>query len=412
MDLTITNNNTSNPLTLDLTNYIQVSDKSMDPASPSFTDKVITHSLLKAGGVLALTDLKNKELVYPLLLMANTQIALDQLVEQINLILEFAGATASWQDDGASQATTFDLIGGQFDIEYDYRKAQKFYVEGKLRLFAEPFGRTASPRFYAAASGIGPLLMISPYTSAGASGIGATTVGGVAGAGGQPAGPSTGIFYASPGLQGDAPAVLQLSYAGPQPTGATNAGAIPYMAMSVLPDNTYQPLITPGLINRLTAYAINSTSVVGSQYLSVPPGASDVLSFQWPGLIPPTTWAGNHRVFAIARASAGHRDPGAPAILTRAGVRVRDRSGRGLEPLRPRRRLDRREHATAAGRERPGLPGSAARSTSPLRDAAGLLDLVRESTSAHGISIRVTALSDRELVLARPRQRACRGASC
>jgi hypothetical protein len=241
--------------------------------------------------------------------------------QQITQIVNTPGATASWQDDELSQATIFDLQTGQFDVQYNYRVSQQHWLIGKLRLFGQPFGRIAAPRLYAAASGVGPLLMISPYNAGvGAGlGIGATTQGGIAGFGGvQQA--SGGIFYAgNPSLAGDASALLQISYVGPLPAGATESGVVPTVAVSLLPDNYYEPLVTMPIIGRAGFQTlINSRTAVASQYAQtrLPPGpagsaSSMQLSFAVSAFMPlnglngaPNLWAGNHRLFAIARASS------------------------------------------------------------------------------------------------------------
>ena len=82
-------------------------------------------------------------------------------------------------------------------------------------LFSEPFARTAAPGPLAAASAVSPVLMISPYASGGQYILGASTQAGVAGFGGQQR-PLGGVFYSgNPSLAGDAPALLQIGYAGP-----------------------------------------------------------------------------------------------------------------------------------------------------------------------------------------------------
>lgn len=314
MQLTVTNNQSSNLQSLDLTNFIQVGDESMDPASPSFSNKVISHSLLKEGGVLALEDNKNKELVFPLLIGPfGTGSAMANYLSLLNQIITTAGGTAQWTDDGMSQATTFDLISSQFDVEYNYRRGQKFYTTGKLRLFSLPFGRTAGPRIYAAASGYGPLLMITPYTASGTLAIGASTQAGVAGFGGRQQGASSGIFYSgSPSLAGDAPALLQIAFAGPSQSAASRQ--IPISAVSLLPDKLYVPLLVAGGGNlNSAAPLVNVQSAVASSYWTwtgstalMPPLQFDPLS----GVqVAPAAWAGNHRVFAVARAS------GNPGVL-------------------------------------------------------------------------------------------------
>lgn len=308
MDLLLSNNSATNPLSLDVTNYIQVSDESMDPASPAFTDKVISHSLLREGGALALEDFKNKELIFPLLIMGPSIAHVSSTITTLNQILRSPGATAQWQDDGTSQATYFDLISSQFDVEYSYRKGQVNYTSGKLRLFAQPLGRTATPRFYAAATSPGPLLMVSPRFIAGN-----TAVGGVSGVGGVPPkyqwlGPtnwhagSGGMFYASQYLQGDVGAQLQLIGSMPS-TGQSYVQS--KWAISLLPDDNYAPIVggsfsVSGFGGSYTTTAA-ADAALGS-YVSFHGGMNFFDFPPLPAVIPPN-WAGAHRMFAIARAS-------------------------------------------------------------------------------------------------------------
>ena len=320
--LVISNNSAANPQSLVLDAYMDVQDgDGMDLADPAFTQKVWSHSLLKPGATLSLEQFVEKELVFPLLLgpiggqNLSTISAVLQFIQSINSIVTTPGATATWQPLGASQATTFDLLSGQADVDYSYRKEGQNWTQVTLRLFTAPLGRTAAPRLYATASGVGPLLMISPYASGGGQVIGASTQAGTAGYGGVKSGgvPSSGVFYwGSPSLAGDAPAQLQISYQAPCAPNATQVGRIPYLAMSVLPDQNYAPLITAAeLANAHTLLPM--TGAVGSQYLrsvassAVAASANAFYSFGRSDPLPntalPTNWAGFHRIFGIARAS-------------------------------------------------------------------------------------------------------------
>jgi len=330
--LILNNNSLTSPLTVDLSNYLRLPDgEGMDPANPSFTDKIFARSLLKPGATYALEQLTEKELAFPLALNSVTNSGVVQLVAQVNQLINSPGATVSWQDTGLSQPTIFDLLSGQFDIEYSYRQQEKFWILGKLRLFSNPLGHTGSPRPYAAGSAVGPLLMISPYASGGALAVGASTQGGVAGFGGQQQGPSSGVFYSgNPSLAGDAQALLQISYVGPLPNGATNAGVVPYAAVSLLPDPYYQPLITMPEVSILATASTGGSScvgiaarvpvstIIGSQYVTVTAssthGGAGSAAFNAnfsfsplhgasSGIAPTVLWGGLHRVFAIARGS-------------------------------------------------------------------------------------------------------------
>lgn len=308
--LVLSNNSAQNPLTIDLSSFLNLQDGSgTDPADPAFTNRVFTRSLLKEGATLSLTQYVEKELTFPLLLNAVNNSALAVMIEQINQVIETTGATYSWQDDGLSQPTVFDGLSGVLEIQYSYRKAQKFWTAANLRLFAQPFGHAASSRPYAAASAVGPLLMISPYASGGALAIGASTQAGVAGFGGQQQGASSGIFYSgSPSLAGDAGALLQVSYCGPSayqsPPGRAHPPAV---IVAQLPDAHYNPLITMPECVRVGGSFFPGAGVVASQYISavvsggftVPPPVFAASA----GVAPTAAWAGQHRIFAIARAS-------------------------------------------------------------------------------------------------------------
>src|SRR5579884_1648673 len=100
---------------MDLSNFVDVQQgQGMDPYDPNFREALISHSLLKEGGVLALEDLKANELIFPLKVNAVLISQLVPLIVEINQIVTAPGATVSWQDDGFSQPTVFDLISGQF----------------------------------------------------------------------------------------------------------------------------------------------------------------------------------------------------------------------------------------------------------------------------------------------------------
>lgn len=307
MQLLIANNSATNPQSMDLTDFIKAAlGEGMDPAAPTYSDRVFAHSLLKEGGTFTLENANLKELVFPLLLTATTSSVSVQLVAQINQIIQTPGATASWQDDALTQATLFSLSSGQCDIDYDYRKAQAHSTQCRMRLFTQPFGTTPATRFLAAASGVGPLLMISPFANGGGLAITPSTQAGIAGFGGKQQA-SGGVFYGgNPSLAGDAPALLQVSFTGPLPVpgGTTGLSAVPYTAVSVLPDQYYQPLIPASqLASFVTATA---STAVGSTYAGIGPNNSVVLSF-YPfaggASTVPALWAGNHRLFALARAT-------------------------------------------------------------------------------------------------------------
>lgn len=348
--LTIQNNQANNPLSLTLSPYMDPTEgKGLDPADPQFTNRVWSRSLLKTGATLALEQLTEKELTFPLHIgpvrgQANAPTNMSQtllFIQQINEIIETPGATLTWQPAGASQPTTFDILNGLFEVEYSYWAEAQFWTSGLLRVFTQPLGRAAGPRLYASASGVGPLLMISPYASSGAQAVGASTQAGVAGFGGQQQGASSGVFYwGSPSLAGDAPAQLQISYTGPLPNTSSNTGCVPYTMVSLLPDSGYQPLITPAaLMDSFSggvagaASLISNQTAIASQYVAFFPNSANALAVA-PlfignnfGFEPTNAWAGQHRLLAIAKASSTTQ-----TLQTLAGPLVGQPTGASVAP--------------------------------------------------------------------------------
>ena len=298
--LKISSNSAANPQTLDLSPYLRLQpDQGTDPAGPAFTNRIFARSLLKEGATLALEQNVEREWTFPVAFKGTSQSVVNStLVQQANQILETPGATLSWQDDGMSQPTVADILSGQVQIEYDYYRGRASWCNAKILIFTTPFGHPPAARAYAAASGVGPLLMISPYASGGALAIGASTQAGVAGFGGAPMGASSGIFYpGSPSLAGDAPALLQLSYAG-----LPIASQTLDMAFSVLPDANYRVLWT---MNQFSAggLTVNAQNAVASTYRTVA-GSAAQFSAIVSAYLAPTNWSGLHRILAIARASS------------------------------------------------------------------------------------------------------------
>jgi hypothetical protein len=301
--LILNSNSVSNPQTINLSSFLRLQpDEGTDPAGPDFTQRVFARSLLKTGATLALEQNVEREWTFPLNIKGSSaSVTNGTLVQQINQICESPGATMEWWDDGMSQPTYADILSGQVQVEYDYFKSQQAWCACKLLIFTQPFGRTVGPRPYAAASAAGPLLIISPYNSSGALAVSASTQAGAAGFGGAGyAGASGGIFYpGAPSLAGDAPAQIQLSF-----TSRMSGNGSVY-AVSLLPDQNYNPYVTiqnaGGLGLSHAGAGLPVASVTSS---SLFPGifANGLLPIT--GLVP-ATWAGQHRLLAMARASGG-----------------------------------------------------------------------------------------------------------
>lgn len=259
---------------LDLSNYMRVNQgDGLDPANPTFTNKVWARSLLKEGGVQALESLQLKEMQFPLYLSATTRDGVAALVQQVNAMINAPGQTVGWQDQGASNMTFYDLASGQFDIHYDFRRAGgNAIIDGLLRLFVQPLGHTATMRLVASAAGTGPLLTL-PIPSP---------------------------------ILGDAPALIRAQVQGGSAALQRN------VAVSVLQPN-YQALYPAPTLPGAGANATftGGSGAVASQFVRffAGPGVG-VPGPQFAGTgafaqIPATTaYFGQNRVFAIARTSA------------------------------------------------------------------------------------------------------------
>src|ERR1017187_7749989 len=119
--------------------------------------------------------------------------------------------------------------------------------------------------------------MITPYASGGANILGARG----AGFGGVQQASGGVQYFGAPSLAGDAPALLQISYVGPAPKGASQTGTVPYIAVSLLPDQHYQPLITAARLGTGNGFwsVVNQQTAVASSYLTCAVQDGAFLSF-------------------------------------------------------------------------------------------------------------------------------------
>jgi hypothetical protein len=248
---------------INLAKYLNVqAGQGMDPADPQFSEHVFAHSLLKQGGTLALENLKLRELIYPLTLSANSKTLLTALVREINTIVHAPEAEVEWEDESASAPTFFDLAGGQFDVEYDFRQGQQSHpmVKGKLRLFVQPLATAATAP---TALGLG---------------AGATSESAIA---------PVAVFKASGLMGGDAPAQLEVNAAVLNANFHASVNA-PVTALSVLPGPEYQPWMS----------GASSSSVRGASG-GFNYGISRASAWVFPRFS--FSYAGAQRVFALAR---------------------------------------------------------------------------------------------------------------
>jgi hypothetical protein len=298
--LVLTSNNPANPQTIDLTNYVVVDPgQGLDPADPAFTQRVWSRSLLKEGATLALEQLVEREMMFPLKLgpiggfgssPQNLSATLG-LIQQINQIIETPGATMTWQPPGASQPTTFDILSGLVESAYNYRAEGQGWEFANLRVFTQPLGRTGSIRTYALAQGLGPITYVAPSSYL------QTT-------------PSPGVitYYGNPSLAGDGPAKLVITT-----MGASNVNYQGFV--SLFPDSTYPPMSASQITNSNGGFIYTPSAPAG--VICPLHGFADQIDwtpiaqggFQSNNFTPPIGWEGLHRLFVFARASANPASP-------------------------------------------------------------------------------------------------------
>jgi hypothetical protein len=286
--LKISNNSAANPQTVDLSPYLRLQpDQGADPYDPQYTEKVWGRSILREGATLALEQLREKEMVFPLALKGTTSsVVAGTLVQQINAVIHTPGATVSWQDDGMSQPTVFDLLSGQLDIEYSYfRSAGGHWTNAKLRLFTEPLGRTAGPRQYAIATAAGPVTYMAPSSYLA-----------------RTPSPGNVVYPGNASLSGDAGAQLAIGY-----SASIGANQIGKMFVSLLPDSDYMPMSPSQIVLANVTPRSAATAPEGFVW-TFGVGSANAINFSPIAsfntlLTPPLAWAGQHRLLAFARAS-------------------------------------------------------------------------------------------------------------
>lgn len=169
---------------------------------------------------------------------------LSNLIQRTNMILNTPGCQVEWTDAGATVPTYFDLISGQLDDEFDFRLGEQNWLKSKLRLFSQPLG-------YWTQNGARQLFGMGAIAGSAAAVRASAPVA---------------VFQASGLLDGDAPALIQGHI-----FKENNEGGYPYVAMAVLPNASYQPLLpvasmTHGALSSEHASTLPDTTGVNGVY--------------------------------------------------------------------------------------------------------------------------------------------------
>lgn len=152
---------------LDLSTYIRLAPgEGVDPADGDMLDFGLTENSGLEGPSLLSETAGAREMTWPMHVTptksggvyASTKQGLHDQIRDINAKLANAkGKRLQWQDDGATNATHFDIIAARFEFDYNYRRQQKMWASGVLRVWARPYGHTGTFRNIgtALATGVG-----------------------------------------------------------------------------------------------------------------------------------------------------------------------------------------------------------------------------------------------------------------
>lgn len=204
----------------DITQYVQAALEEFNPFAPSAEPQFAGNSLTDGDLFISMTT-RNREWTIPLLIVATSNDALASTVRTINKALT-QGAQVTYQEEGASLPTYFDLETGRLDAQYRYQRNRQGMGKFTLKLWARPYGHTGTSRIVATAVSDGHFTFPVP----------------------------------SMGLVGDAPAELTIE-------ATTAASGFGVVSWGYHPDPSFTPLHKhPGTLNGLDS-AIGAATTLG-----------------------------------------------------------------------------------------------------------------------------------------------------
>lgn len=130
----------------DFYQYVRVAPgEGFDPASPGFQEPQFGETVNNDEQPLISVNERNKELAWPVHLNAANKDALHDLLIDVNRRLSKA-IQVEWRDDGATASTFFDVVFARFDPDYNYRRGQRNWLSGTLRIWVKPYGHSGTYR--------------------------------------------------------------------------------------------------------------------------------------------------------------------------------------------------------------------------------------------------------------------------
>lgn len=138
----------------DISSYILWGDRSAEFGDP-FTPQYGGNSAFNDGLQYVRTAGANREWVFPLLLTASSTDALHALVRDLRSHI-FPRSQFKVQPQGASNATFYDVEGGDLEEHWDLYIDNYTGLKATLRLSTRPYGTTGTTRLVASVSATGP----------------------------------------------------------------------------------------------------------------------------------------------------------------------------------------------------------------------------------------------------------------
>lgn len=149
---------------LDYSIYVRVSPgEGLDPFDSDMLEYGMTDNPGIEGPSLLSVLAGAREMVFPLHVTPtktanypDTKQGLHNQIRDINANLKNAGGTRlAWQDEGATDPTYYNVIAARFESDYSFRRHQKLWATGTLRVWTAPYGHTGTYRSLGAAAGTG-----------------------------------------------------------------------------------------------------------------------------------------------------------------------------------------------------------------------------------------------------------------
>lgn len=155
----------------DLQPFLRVAkDDGLDPIDADRLEPQFGEAAGGEGDPLLSLREGNAEMIWPLHVtplksgsFADTPDGMQAMMTDLNRRLRSA-VLLEWRPDNVSVSTFHDVVHARFEPDFDYRRQQKLWCSGVLRVWAKPYGHTGTSRILATAAGSGVSVTVTPAT--------------------------------------------------------------------------------------------------------------------------------------------------------------------------------------------------------------------------------------------------------